>query len=240
MIRPIKRDHKLPKLIRSIFIVIDSAIFSVLLLIPLGILFRFTNRTGIMFVIGISVFLLTIMIRVKRMVSEKKQHEAEKERRNELDMLLLLSNDDLNALTGSRHFVLIRKEQPDRFDALEAIRQNADAIGLFTRSREISDLINDHNYSIRIYDAEELIGLISSDDKAKARTVKSTRLQFIRLNKYYILGGILFIASVFLHSKIYFRLTSSVCLIFALAMGVLQDRRMRNKIRIFLDKDANR
>ena len=237
----LKPDQMIPVWVRTLFIITDSVIFTALLLIPFSIPFRFKDRFGIMLPIGLCIFALTFMIRKKRITAEKKKGEEKRERQRRIDALYLLDDSELSAMTGHKRFMLIRKEHTDRYDVLEAIRRNADAIGLSVRNNELTELISLYRPEMVVYDFDELIGIIMPDQKADTKTGDMKKHYFLnRLNKYHILGAVLLIASFLLHYKIYFRMLSCICMIIAFSSDVLKNRNRKNKMPIFLDKSGCR
>lgn len=217
--------------IKSVGLFADCLLFSGLLLLPLNPFVRFAEHPVICVLLLLGVCGIVLSVRIESNHKDKKR-EAEKQLKQKLTDRLLLKNDEaISDMLGKQRFILVRKQEPDRFDVLDAIRKGADAIGVFSKKKEHVTLLAAYAPNTELYDADELLSVIAPESQ---NTTKVTRS--VRLNKYFLLGVIWMALSFVLKNKIYFRLISCACLIIAPITGALRSSAMRKKILLFLDK----
>ena len=237
-----RMKSKSKSLLRQIFILFDSAVFSVLLILPIYRVIARSGRRLLSIVLYCAVFLMVILIRMKKLSKMREKQEQESKNQQKRDRLLLMSDEALSHLTAKKNFILIRKEHPTRFDILEAIRKGADAIGIFDGRDAFRDLIRSYSPALCIYCTDDLIQILEGGEicrtgEGKVRLLKSG---FHSINKYILLGIGFIVASFVLKYKIYFRMLSCICLVLACVSGFFGDRAKWNKLLIFLDNRIDR
>ena len=200
---------------------------------------RFETVGFILMTIGISAFVLLLKKASEKKRKLAKQREEETERMT--DQILLLDDTAIAEMTGEKAFCLIRRMKPDRYDILNAIRRGADAIGLLSDDREARQLVERYAPGTKIYNIQMLCSHIFGSDgelvkEKDRRTFFGTRL----FNKYFQLGCLLLVISMFARYKIYYRLFSGLCMILAALTGFFPNSFLRKNLRIFLDKRGDR
>lgn len=224
--------------IHNLFGFADTVLFSVFLVLLILPYIGSAKRTWIIIPIGFAVYLLVAVIRKRSHTAELRKKSLYETQQRKIEQLLLLSDEDLSRRFGKNNFILIRKERPDKFDVLDAIRKHADAIGMFTQDAAMIELIRSYSPGTDIYCKQDLLDedAEKKDGGARGRAI-SHRNEFLpHLNKYLVLGILFFIVSFILHAKIYYRVVSSACLITAAVSGFLRDLKRSKNFLIFLDK----
>lgn len=202
--------------VRSIFAAFDSALFSVLLFIPFYLIYAKGKSPVLSIAVFSGVLGIVLLLRKRSEIMRKREAAENLKRQERLEAILLKSDGELAELLGQKHFYLIRKKHPDMFDVLEAVRKGADSIGMIEADRKATELIQKYRPGTSVLSIEEIAALLFPDSRTEPdrRTLK-TLLHSV--SKYVLLGSILLVASLFLHYKIYLRLTASVCfLLYAL------------------------
>ena len=202
--------------VRSIFAAFDSALFSVLLFVPFYLIYAKGKSPVLSIAVFSGVLGIVLLLRKRSEIMRKKEAAENLKRQERLEAILLKSDGELAQLLGQKHFYLIRKKHPDMFDVLEAVRKGADSIGMIEADRKVTELIQKYRPGTSVLSIEEIAALLFPDLRTEPdrRTLK-TLLHSV--SKYVLLGSILLVASLFLHYKIYLRLTASVCfLLYAL------------------------
>lgn len=202
--------------VRSIFAAFDSALFSVLLFVPFYLIYAKGKSPLLSIAVFSGVLGIVLLLRKRSEIMRKREAAENLKRQERLEAILLKSDGELAQLLGQKHFYLIRKKHPDMFDVLEAVRKGADSIGMIEADRKATELIQKYRPGTSVLSIEEIAALLFPDSRTEPdrRTLK-TLLHSV--SKYVLLGSILLVASLFLHYKIYLRLTASVCfLLYAL------------------------
>ncbi len=202
--------------VRSIFAAFDSALFSVLLFIPFYLIYANGKSPMLSIAVFSGVLGIVLLLRKRSEIMRKREAAENLKRQERLEAILLKSDGELAELLGQKRFYLIRKKHPDMFDVLEAVRKGADSIGMIESDRKATELIQKYRPGTSVLSIEEIAALLFPDSRTEPdrRTLK-TLLHSV--SKYVLLGSILLVASLFLHYKIYLRLTASVCfLLYAL------------------------
>ena len=196
--------------VRSIFAAFDSALFSVLLFIPFYLIYEKGKSTVLSIAVFAGVLGIVLLLRKRSEIMRKREAAENLKRQERLEAILLKSDGELAQLLGQKHFYLIRKKHPDMFDVLEAVRKGADSIGMIEADRKATELIQKYRPGTSVLSIEEIAVLLFPDSRTEPdrRTLKAL---LHSVSKYVLLGSILLVASLFLHYKIYLRLTASVC-----------------------------
>lgn len=226
--------------LNRIVIVVDSFLFSLLVVLPFNILLHYMDHPVIfvMILIGVCGIVLTIRIRYGR--AERQKRIERRNKQIKIDQLMLKCDDSLSELTGYKKFIFIRKSNPDRFDILEAIRQEADAIGVLSKKLEFSHLVQSYAPHTAIYDVDEILHMTDPNIVEEKMKPQSRGVYRIRFNKYLLLGLILMFASFVFRYKIYFHIISCICMFFATISGAFGHSYIHEKWMIFLDKKGDR
>ena len=202
--------------VRSIFAAFDSALFSVLLFIPFYLIYAKGKSPVLSIAVFAGVLGIVLLLRKRSEIMRKREAAENLKRQERLEAILLKSDGELAELLGQKRFYLIRKKHPDMFDVLEAVRKGSDSIGMIEADRKVTELIQKYRPDTAVLSVEEIAARLFPDSRTEPdrRTLK-TLLHSV--SKYVLLGSILLVASLFLHYKIYLRLTASVCfLLYAL------------------------
>jgi len=236
-----KSGEKTKPIYRQIFAIVDSLFFSLLIILPIRAYFRIPINSIGFVLIGAGTVGTVMLLRIRSRTVKRRREAFQIRKQNALDKVLLTDDRTLSERLGRQRFILIRKARPDRFDILEAIRTNPDAVGLFDTDREILGLIETYAPQTIVYRADDLIRALSPDlsDTADRKGIRFKAFDRLHLNKYLVLGILLFIASLFVKSKIYFRLVSCICLILAPVFGIFRNQKPWKNFLIFLDKKGD-
>lgn len=230
-----RKKRKSNPIIKRIFIIADSIVFTVLILLLLRPFMRSSAQKWLFIPIGAGVFGVILLIRFKlKNIRQVREREAQIKQQS-VDRLLLCEDESLSQILGHSRFILIRNEHPERTDIMEAIRRNADAVGFLSQKTEYAYLIDMYSPDMKIYSIDDLLRLIFHQNEKRSDGRVHIRRPLIHMNKYCILGILLFAVSFFFKSKIYYRMISCICLIFALVSGIFAGRGRHNKFPIFLD-----
>ena len=230
--------EKRKSLIKNAFRIIDALLFSVLLLLP--ILPYIDGFRHIWISVTVYLFILIMVLMFRKWYHTAKQRKLMRKikEQQQIERILLLDDDFLSDRFGKKRFILIRKEHPDRFDILEAIRKQADAIGMFSEDDTLKKLIIKYSPKTSIFLLRDLLSAFNEKEE-KTKTASDTfldRIDLMKYNRYFILGVLFFAASFILRSKIYYRMIATVCLIIASSFGILGNRKGYKNFLIFLDK----
>lgn len=220
---------------------LDTLVFPAILSMWILLLFHIKRQSFNIFCIYASVLISTILLR-RYLVSKRNQRSAKEEEKNRsVERLLLMRDETINDALGFDSFFLIRKQSPTSFDVLEAIRQKTAAIGILFHIPETDDLIRRYAPNTTVIEKEELLYRVFhiSNGANKEGGFPYLLLQ-AGVNKYLLLGIVLFGLSFFVNTKIYYRALSSLCLIIAPFAGILSNRINNKNLRIFLDKMGDR
>lgn len=232
-----KSNPSVKRILRMICDLMDTFLFSVLLSLPLMLFLRRKAGRPVLIVTSAAliaaVFLLRILIRRRR----RREEIAAKERKLQTERIVLMSDAEIGSILGEKHFRLIRTQTPQPYDLLDAVRTGAKTIGLLAPCREGKETLFRHADRIHLIEYPELIEKLYPD--ASQDTGRNRPFSRIRVNKYFLLGCVLFCLSFFLRYKIYYRLISCVCLIISPFAGILDRKAGRNYLRIFLDKGCD-
>jgi len=221
--------------IRHAFRIADTMLFSFLLLLLILPYISFSAHKWIAIPVYLLIAAIVFLFRKRyRSISSRKREYMIKEQQ-QIEHILLQSDEALSERFGKRHFILIRKERPDRFDVMEAIRNHADAVGLFSEDAALKELILSYSPQTAVYLRKDLISVFNADEEHTAEN-RHRDIILLKYNRYLMLGILFLAASFLLRSKIYYRMISSVCLIIAAVSGIFEDRKRRKNLPIFLDK----
>ena len=218
--------------VRSIFAAFDSALFSVLLFIPFYLIYAKGKSPVLSIAVFSGVLGIVLLLRKRSEIMRKREAAENLKRQERLEAILLKSDGELAQLLGQKRFYLIRKKHPDMFDVLEAVRKGADSIGMIEADRKVTELIQKYRPGTTVLSVEEIAARLFPDSRTEPdrRTLK-TLLHSV--SKYVLLGSILLVASLFLHYKIYLRLTASVCfLLYALKNLYAKKKERRSPLPI--------
>ncbi len=200
------------RIVRRIFAVCDSVLFSVLLCIPFYLICAKGRSPALSIAVFAGVLGIVLLLRGRSEHMREKEAAEKRKKRERLEAILLKSDGELAELLGRKRFYLIRKMHPDMFDVLDAVQRGADSIGVIEADRNAAELIHKYRPDAAVYDAEEIAARLFPDSRTEpGRRTPITALRSV--SKYVLLGSILLAASFFLHYKIYLRLTASVCLL---------------------------
>lgn len=220
------------RIVRSIFAAFDSALFSVLLFVPFYLIYTKGKSPVLSIAVFSGVLGIVLLLRKRSEIMRKREAAENLKRQERLEAILLKSDGELALLLGQKNFYLIRKKHPDMFDVLEAVRKGADSIGMIEADRKVTELIQKYRPGTSVLSIEEIAALLFPDSRTEPdrRTLK-TLLHSV--SKYVLLGSILLVASLFLHYKIYLRLTASVCfLLYALKNLYTKKKERRSPLPI--------
>lgn len=224
---------------KQIFLFTDSLLFSALIILSFHIIIDYVKHpvTFVFFLLGICGIVLAV--RIKCIKRNMRICEENKKKQERTDRLIMKSDQSLSELFGKDRFILIRKQNPDRFDLLEAIQKGADGVGVMKKQTEFTDLIHTYAPQTTLYDVDEMLRLIDPSYAEEDKRSKFKVFRRMHINKYLLLGVILIIASFVLRYKIYFRIISGICLIFAAITGSFGYSDIRKKRMLFLDNSAD-
>ena len=227
--------EKSKNVIRKAFLIIDTLLFSVLLTLMILPYLDMIRHTWIVIPVFLCIILFTLIIRTRSRIAQQNRISYQKAVQQKIEQLLLMSDRELSDRFGKHNFILIRKEHPGRFDVMEALRQHADAIGLFSKDKTLTELIKAHSPDTAIYSLHDMIDLYEMKGR-DGDSIPARIISFAKQNKYLLLGILFLVASFFLKSKIYYRITASLCLIIAPVSGILRNMKQSKNFLIFLDK----
>lgn len=232
-----RSKEKTANCVRKLFRIADTMLFSFLLMLLILPYMRFATHKWILIPVFLLITVIVCLFRTRyRSISIRKKSYQNKEQQ-QIEHILLQSDEALSERFGKQRFILIRKECPDRFDVMEAIRKQADAIGLFSDDPALMQPIMSYSPQTAVYLRKELICAYSGDvSEAYAAKDRFRIIASLKYNRYLILGILFLAASFLLRLKIYYRVISSVCLIIAAVSGIFGNRKRRNNLPIFLDK----
>lgn len=235
-----KRKPNFRILFRTAFTAIDAAVFSFICTLATGLLFHAHRRTVFLVTVFVCVFASSLFLHIRMFALKKKIQIKREEERFRQEKLFLMSDREIADAIGTASFYLIRKADPDLFDILEAIRSGASVICAAKKTAESEACIMRNAPDVVFMDSGELIRRISGTESTQDPESKVFSGLLNRVNKYFALGCILFFFSFVVNFKIYFRMISCICLIIAPFSGFFQDVNRHWKLRIFLDKEADR
>ncbi len=221
----------------------DTLIFSAFLTAPLLLLLHVGIKRDPLLCAAIlgSVAAAVALIRVHIRKRNKELTEIKEEKKKQAEQIMLMSDAEIGDRIGDPSFYMIRREQPDAFDVLHAIRSQAQTIGIFERSAANDRLLKRYAGNSTVLEMNELTDLLFRSDPLKnsGKPVRRKVLTF-GVNKYVLTGLIIFLLSFFVNAKIYYRIVSSICLIFGSFSVFLHKRFDDRNFRIFLDKRGDR
>ena len=226
------------RIVRKAFQILDTLLFSVLLTLLILPYLDIFHRLWIVILVFLFIIFLVLTLRTRYQTVKQKKDMYLKEEQRTVEQLLLLSDGELSDRFGKNNFILIRKERPDRFDVMEALRKHTDAIGLFSEDKALTELIRSYSPDTAIYCRHDLFEFFKKhkEEAVADQTSYEKAFSLICNNKYIMLGILFLIASFLLRSKIYYRVLATACLIIAPVTGIFNDRKSRKNFRIFLDK----
>ena len=236
-----KKPAKVINLLKRVFQAADILIFSAFLTVSLLFLFRIRKKPILILCVFGFVLLLTVLtdacMRSRRKLKEKRKEEE----RQRTERLLLMSDEEIGSVLGVPSFYLIRREHPEPFDILEPIRLKKETIGILEHHVETDKLIKRYAQSATVIEKDEMMRRVFGSDPndGRKKTVFGF-MEFDKVNKYLILGIVLFVCSFMVRTKIYYRTVSVLCLIIATLTGFFRSRFPGKNFRIFLDKRGDR
>ena len=231
-----KNRAKGKRILRTVFILSDSMLFSGMNVYAIIRLIGFSDHllAGMILFPPILILVCTVrLIGMRRRESELDQLDEERKR---TESLLLLSDEEIGQEIGEARFVLIRKLSPDWCDMLEAVRNGATAIGVLKTVQNGNNLLERYSPETRLYEKEAILQKLFPDSLSEKRSSSRFRklLQKAAENKYLILGFFLLIASIWVHSKLYFRLLAETCFLIGAVTTYMSARK---QIKILLIKE---
>lgn len=216
----------------------DSFVFSVILSLPLILLTQTGKKPiAVIMIISSVLFLVVIVRRRSEDVSASKK-SARRKRNAQFSALMLLDDKEIGDLLHEDSFYLIRREKPDLFDLLNAVRSGAKAVGVLEITNDTESFFKSLAPEAKLISKEDIMELLpdTENDPGRSKGLLSVLTFFGRINKYIVLGCILFLCSFFVKHKIYFRAAACLSAVIAPISGFFSDWRTDNKMRIFLDK----
>jgi hypothetical protein len=218
------------RILKKTSVLIDSIVLSAIISASVYPMIRRGNRRGNILILLILAFTITMMLRCCS-YSVRIGREKRKDARNrKQERILLMSDGELERITGEKGFRLIRKREADVFDVLEEIRTGAGAIGVFGTDRSVKEAVERNAPHVRVIERAELYSLVFPDAKESG----SDEIFFFFENlmvrgKYFLFGiGFLFISYI-VKFKIYYRLIACFCLIIAVITAFFGNlRRQKN------------
>lgn len=237
-----KRRNSFGKLIRWIFRILDAFVFSGLLTLTVLLAFRIGIRPVPVILCSAALSVGILLLRSHSESYKRKRIIAEEERRRKTEQLLLMSDREIGYFVGSDRFYLIRTQRPDLCSAMEAIRHRPEEIGLLASSEEVKDVLNRYVPSARILTIDELLKTVF-DFEIEQVGMRYDLMNAIvngKINKYFLIGVMIFFASFVVRYKIYYRFISGICLIIATITGFFRPAAEKKNLRIFLDKRGDR
>lgn len=223
-------------MVRNLFLTIDTMLFSILLFLPLYRSLFLNRRKWFAALLILCFFIIVLLLRFKYASYRRNAEIRITERKQKTERLLFISDETLSGLFHKDHFILIRKERPERFDVIDAMRRGADAIGVFGSSRPFLELIRTYDPSVEIFDTNAMLKKVYGETGETGEVGK----RLSGLNKYLLIGLIFLAASFVLKTKIYFRALSSLCFILACISGFFHNRMKWYNLLIFLDNRVDR
>ena len=226
-----KNNPKQRSVVRSVFAAADSVLFSLLICLPLTRSLTRQNRLLAFTFFFIGILGLVILFR-KKLKNRNEIRRSELERTEALtDRILLMSDRMLSDLLHSDRFVLIRKERPDKFDYLEAIRCGATSIGVLNGGEDAHRMVEKYRQNVMVYNRNDLLRRVFPDEFEIISRKNSKH--HLHVNKYVLLGLVLLLASLLLQAKIYLRMISGLCFF----IGVMTEYFSKRKSETIRSKD---
>ncbi len=234
------RTSNLRNLFRIVCTVIDTAVFSIIISLSIALLFHVHRKLPVLISIFAGVLVIWMMLRIMVHAYRRQRIKEKDEDRRKLENLLLMNDQEIGSKIGVPSFIMIRKAAPDTYDTLNAIRSGASTIGVVKMSAEADACLKRNAPDIVIVEAGELIRRIFGTSIADDHGTNPVSYFVNHVNKYFLLGCILFLSSFTADFKIYYRVISCICLIIAPFSGIFDDLNFHKKLRIFLDKEGDR
>lgn len=235
-----KRKPNFRILFRSFYTVTDTAVFSFILSVSIALLLHAHRKPAILALLFLGVFILCLIFHIRIAADRKRREIDNEEDRRKLELLLLMNDREIGKALGTDSFRMIRRAAPDEYDMLNAIRTGAKTIGIVKKTTEAETCLNRNAPDVELIDSRELIRRIFSTSIADNYRTSDITAFLNRVNKYFWLGGILFLSSFIAGFKIYFRMIACICLIIAPFSGFFGNPKSHKKLRIFLDKEEDR
>ena len=226
--------------VRNLFLTIDTMLFSILLFLPLYRSLFLNRRKWFAALLILCFFIIVLLLRFKYASYRRNAEIRITERKQKTERLLFISDETLSGLFHKDHFILIRKERPERYDVIDAMRMGTDAIGVFGSSRPFLELVRTHAPSVEIFDTNAMLKKVYGETGETGEGLYGIGKRFSGLNKYLLIGLIFLAASFVLKTKIYFRALSSLCFILACISGFFHNRMKWYNLLIFLDNRVDR
>ena len=232
-----RSTEKTEKRIKKTFRIADTMLFSFLLMLSVLPYIESSVHKWILIPVYFSIATTVVLFRKRYRSRIVRKRTLEIKEQQQIERILLLSDEELSERFGKQQFILIRKEHPDRFDVMEAIRKQADAIGLFSEDAALRDLILSYSPQTTVFLRRDLIcGFYDDTNTEHAVKERFSDKVLLKYNRYFLLGILFLAASFIVRSKIYYRMTASVCLIIAAVSGIFGDWKRHKNLPIFLDK----
>lgn len=227
-----KKGISARRILKTLYVMIDSTVLSAIVAASVYPMIRNRNRQGRILILFILAFTITLMIRSCLYSIRVGREKKLEERNRKQERILLMSDGELERITGEKGFRLIRKREADVFDVLEAIRTGAGAVGVFETDLSVKAAVNRNAPHVRMIERAELYSLVFPD--AKENDTKESIIfvleKMIVWGKYFLLGIIFLLASFAVKFKIYFRMVSCFCLIIAVITAFFGNLFRRKKL----------
>ena len=219
-------------------ILIDSMVFTVLIVISLRLLIGLRGHAAETVLVGISLFIIVLLLRFRRLKKERRKKVLANERNERLEQLLLMDDETISVLLRTERFIFIRKARPDMFDILDAVAKGAKTIGMIESDEHMRGLIRKYGPQITVMTLDEMIAAIYGAGENSQSQNKHDKA-IASETKYLILGIVLLTVSFAVGYKIYYRIISSACMLIALVLGVFHKHPEWKFFRIFLDNPGD-
>ena len=209
--------------LRNVFVLIDSALFSVLMFLPIRILILKKESVIASIAICIGILGIVLALRFKAVQWNHRKKEEKQQKSRKLEKVLLKNDEEISTLLKENNFILVRKREADTFDILDAMQKGAKAIGLPIVTGDAKALVQRYRPETHLFSFEEIINHIYPDQRLASSSNEVLLERFSRFyNKYFLAGVILFFASFLFHYKLYLRLIAGVCFAFFAVQTIIK------------------
>lgn len=234
-----KRFPALLRTIKTAGRLLDTAVFSALILFFLYIADVHRGRSAVLFMLYVLLFVSVHLIRLR--IRSTSIYGAERKRAERVALLNLMLKDDKEIIGGldpEKTFV-IRKLHPTEDDVIDAIRSSAETIFVAEIRPWMAEIRGLSGSKISFADMHKLLS--RTGEESRARTFAANLFSSIRPNlKYCVLGCVLYVLSPIVRYKIYYRTVAFACLFLAGMIGVLRKMGRGKFFPEFLDKKGRR
>lgn len=236
------KASEIPKLV-------DALLFALLCAASVRVLFR--DRGTALFACALVFFgtalLLTLRSRIAREKARQKAY-AETEQAIRTEKILLLSDEAISAALGETDVFVIRKTEPTADDILQAIAQRPRCIAAAADVGKFRPILAAHAPELPLFDLRERAGQLGvscteEEIGTRLRLLNEQNKKRIRIRltphgaavRFFALGTLLLVLSLFWKHKIYYRLLSGVCFSLAVISGIFRTSGRGKYFTNFLD-----